>query len=142
MIQLVANGWAFGYMEQMSDLVFKLCPFCGGQPLPTQVPHGHGTAYFFRCRSCACEGPWAKSALAAVRLWNQREDVLQTPQRDTLLAIAQHLASLSASTIQLHAGEMTAQEMRSVKAVLTWQAAELMRRAVDEHHEPDAPIAG
>lgn len=47
----------------------------------------------------------------------------------TLLEVARHLASLSASTIRLHAGEMTASEMRAVRAVLQWQASELRQRA-------------
>ena len=32
---------------------------------------------------------------------------------------------ISADEIRLHAGEMTAQEMRSVKAVLKWKAAQI-----------------
>jgi hypothetical protein len=48
---------------------------------------------------------------------------------DTLLEVAQHLASLSASTIRLHAGEMTAAEMRAVRAVLQWQAREFLEQA-------------
>jgi len=50
-------------------------------------------------------------------------------QRETLLEIATHLAGLTASDIRLHAGEMTAGEMRAVKAVLGWQSRELIRRA-------------
>lgn len=55
---------------------------------------------------------------------------------DALLEIAQHLALLSASTIRLHAGEMTAGEMRAVRAVLHWQARELLQRATGSDDLP------
>lgn len=54
---------------------------------------------------------------------------------DALLEVAQHLASLSASSIRLHAGEMTAGEMRAVRAVLHWQANELLERAANRTTE-------
>lgn len=48
------------------------------------------------------------------------------------LAKAAKLLSISADTIRLHAGEMSAQEMRSVRAVLQWKKAEI-ERLINEH---------
>jgi Lar family restriction alleviation protein len=49
------------------------CPFCGGDGLPDSVIADNGEArYFIRCRSCACEGPWARSATGAIHWWNMR----------------------------------------------------------------------
>lgn len=47
---------------------------------------------------------------------------------------------MNASTIQLHAGEMTAGEIRSVQAVLKWKAAEIRRMAGEDSQssEPQA----
>jgi hypothetical protein len=55
---------------------------------------------------------------------------------DAMLEIAQHLASLSASTLRLHVGELTAAEMRAVRAVLHWQAMELLKRTTRLGFEP------
>lgn len=41
------------------------------------------------------------------------------------LAKAAKLLDISAATIRLHAGEMSAQEMRSVRAVLKWKKTEI-----------------
>lgn len=45
------------------------------------------------------------------------------------LEVAAKSLEMSADTIRLHAGEMTAQEMRSVQAVLRWKAAEIRGKA-------------
>jgi hypothetical protein len=45
--------------------------------------------------------------------------------RQMALREAAQTLKMSAQTLRLHAGEMTAQEMRSVQAVLKWKAAEL-----------------
>jgi hypothetical protein len=39
------------------------------------------------------------------------------------------MLEMSDATIRLHCGEMTAQEMRTVKAVLKWKAAEMRDEA-------------
>jgi len=39
--------------------------------------------------------------------------------------IAAHMLMMSDAEIRLHAGELTANEMRAVQAVLKWKAAEL-----------------
>jgi len=49
-------------------------------------------------------------------------------RRQAFLEAADAL-DMSPATIRLHAGEMTAQEMRTVQAVLRWKAAELRDRA-------------
>jgi Lar family restriction alleviation protein len=55
----------------MADL--KPCPFCGGEGVPASKPHSSSdTAYFIRCTSCACEGPWFKTPGNAVQFWNTR----------------------------------------------------------------------
>jgi hypothetical protein len=58
------------------------CPFCDGdKPYPVKVLRdGYANfpndpdayAHTIRCRSCAAEGGWAKSATGAVRNWNRR----------------------------------------------------------------------
>lgn len=57
------------------------CPFCGGVgDLVSQLRAGYelymsdpdSRAYFVRCRSCATEGPWAKTDAGAIRQWNTR----------------------------------------------------------------------
>ena len=57
------------------------CPFCGGTGyLENILRDGYkdfpddpdARAYCVRCRSCAAEGPWAKSEYGARRLWNIR----------------------------------------------------------------------
>lgn len=67
---------------QFGDLKPLPCPFCGGTPLaerelrfgPDSDPEGPDAwAYIVRCRSCAGQGPWAKSNLwGAVSKWNWR----------------------------------------------------------------------
>lgn len=41
------------------------------------------------------------------------------------LAVAAEMLELPAQTIRFAAGEMTAQEMRTVKAILKWRAAKI-----------------
>lgn len=57
------------------------CPFCGGDGyLSSALRDGYQSfsndpdaqAYYVVCRSCAAEGPWAKSEYGAVRMWNTR----------------------------------------------------------------------
>lgn len=57
------------------------CPFCGGDGLfDCDLRDGYENykddpdayAYTIRCRCCAAEGGWAKSASGAQRLWNSR----------------------------------------------------------------------
>ncbi len=45
------------------------------------------------------------------------------------LARAAQMLELSPQTIRLHAGEMTAQEMRTVQAVLTWLRGKIQAEA-------------
>ena len=45
---------------------------------------------------------------------------------------AAKLLDVSAATIRLHVGEMTAQEMRSVRAALAWKAREIEATAALE----------
>jgi hypothetical protein len=47
---------------------------------------------------------------------------------DAFLEAAKML-EMSQAAIRLHAGEMTAQEMRTVKAVLKWKAGEIRGKA-------------
>ena len=56
-----------------------LCPFCGGEGLLESVEHGKGSEerdWYYRCRSCACEGPWFKTKGLALRFWNTRAAAL------------------------------------------------------------------
>lgn len=58
------------------------CPFCKGEPIPDKTLRGVGYvgqeddpdawAYTVRCRSCAAEGGWAKTASGGERNWNMR----------------------------------------------------------------------
>lgn len=57
------------------------CPFCKGEPIPEralrdgyegQEDDQDAWAYVIRCRSCAAEGGWAKSASGGERNWNMR----------------------------------------------------------------------
>jgi Lar family restriction alleviation protein len=50
----------------------KPCPFCGGEPIDDDERHGDGLAHFWRCRSCAAEGPWTKTRTDALIAWNRR----------------------------------------------------------------------
>ena len=57
----------------------KDCPFCGGignmgrvDRYPDCDIQEDKYAYYIRCVSCACEGPWAKSESSATKLWNTR----------------------------------------------------------------------
>lgn len=57
----------------------KNCPFCGGKPKPdkeliTGRKDGDidAWAYYVRCISCACQGPWFKTEGNAIRFWNMR----------------------------------------------------------------------
>jgi hypothetical protein len=57
----------------------KICPFCGGIGSMAKVDRYPDCdiqedkwAYYVRCVSCACEGPWAKSETSATKLWNTR----------------------------------------------------------------------
>lgn len=53
----------------MSELPTLLpCPFCGG----TAYIEDERSPFCVTCESCACEGPWAKRAGLAIKLWNQR----------------------------------------------------------------------
>ncbi len=50
------------------------CPFCGGEPIKTSAVADGGEARFFvTCRSCACQGPWAKTLGNALKYWNMRK---------------------------------------------------------------------
>lgn len=63
----------------IGDHSLLACPFCGGEGLLDSYAEDNGDArYTIRCRSCACEGPWAKSAGGAARWWNYRKDELVT----------------------------------------------------------------
>jgi Lar family restriction alleviation protein len=63
--------------------LLKACPFCGGEPLLAKVTCPNGLEqYFFRCRSCACEGPWGKSEGTAVLMWNMRTKHEKWPLRN------------------------------------------------------------
>ena len=62
----------------MSDNL-RPCPFCEGEALRDKIlrdgcKYGEPDdwAYFNRCRSCAAEGPWAKTPGNADRMWNAR----------------------------------------------------------------------
>lgn len=48
------------------------CPFCGGKGVPDTVEALRETHHFIRCLSCACEGPWARSASGSAYWWNMR----------------------------------------------------------------------
>jgi hypothetical protein len=48
------------------------------------------------------------------------------------MTLAADQLHMSAQTIRLHAGEMSAQEMRTVQAVLRWKIAEINQMAQDE----------
>jgi len=51
----------------------KNCPFCGGKAVAATVTADNGELrHFFRCLSCGCEGPWAKSESGAVHWWEMR----------------------------------------------------------------------
>lgn len=52
----------------------------------------------------------------------------ETGRADAFLEAAKML-EMSQATIRLHAGEMSAQEMRTVQAVLKWKAAEMRGKA-------------
>jgi len=45
---------------------------------------------------------------------------------------AADMLKMSQATIRLHAGEMTAQEMRTVQAVLKWKAWEMREKANEQ----------
>lgn len=63
----------------MTDTTLKPCPFDGGEGVLDNRPHGdHSTAYFIRCRSCACEGPWARTEKGATVWWNMRQPEVAT----------------------------------------------------------------
>lgn len=76
--ELVA--WAERYGQRVSGEL-KLCPFCGGTatmesgPRFEHDPECEGPDskwYAVKCRSCAAQGPWAKSESGATRWWNMR----------------------------------------------------------------------
>lgn len=59
------------------------CPWCGpgeGNLTTDVTAHGDQHAASVRCRSCACEGPWAKGTTReeaerrAWAVWNKRFD--------------------------------------------------------------------
>lgn len=61
--------------------------------------------------------------------WQLPKDALEA-YRDGLRHAADML-EMSSQTIRLHAGEMTSQEMRTVKAVLAWRARVIRSKAHD-----------
>ena len=60
----------------MSAAPLKPCPHCGGEDpiLEMAEPSGEidNSRCSYRCRSCACEGPWGKSEPSARGWWNRR----------------------------------------------------------------------
>lgn len=90
--------------------VLKPCPFCGGVP-----ELRGGWACFVECK-CGCETAGYDRSEDAITAWNQRVPLTSAPDLSKWL---------QADHIRLHAGEMTAQEMRTVQAVVRAMLAEL-----------------
>lgn len=50
----------------------RACPFCGDSR--ARVERRSAQCWFVFCASCACEGPWHKTTVVAIRMWNKRHD--------------------------------------------------------------------
>lgn len=77
---------ATGHDARLEELL--PCPFCGGGAVEHSVLRDgydkwpddpDARAHSVRCRSCAAEGGWAKSASGARRWWNSRVAALRAP---------------------------------------------------------------
>ena len=95
------------------------CVFCGGEPaLWTEEDSNHMiTDAWVECDLCHAKGPQANTEIEAAAKWNVAELVKIgiESERARCAEIAEEWQN--ASFARLHAGEMTAQEMRTVKAV-------------------------
>ncbi len=70
----------------MGDAMHMCCPFCGGDRIlltETRAQVSSRVEYSVRCGSCAAEGPWFQSPVAATRAWDRRTE----PARKTATII-------------------------------------------------------
>ena len=79
----------------MSEL--KACPFCDGKGERLEIcgvekAETDESQLYIRCKSCACEGGWAKSKAGAIFNWNLRpiEDTLNNRIAELEEIIASH----------------------------------------------------
>src|SRR5437667_9760718 len=92
----------------------EACPHCDGEGQFVR-PLGYNYRERLTC-------PWCKGTGRAVK---------PMPDNTTLIAnhIADKIESYTTADILLHAGELTAQEMRTVKAIQKWWVAEIRQFA-------------
>lgn len=73
------------------------CPFCGGSARLGSALHNGQWTSCCTCDSCAAVGGWAKSAPAAVRMWNMRPAEPKAPNRSPGSSAGIHCAHASCS---------------------------------------------
>ena len=81
------------------------CPFCGGNSIVDRTLRDgcidgepDAWAYFVRCFSCACQGPWTKNSSGAQRLWNNRPMFAQALRQTRLRALEEALDLIARTT--------------------------------------------
>ena len=62
-------------MKEVSQVIFKPCPFCWSTDTAfviAPVPHSDVFEYHVECHSCKATGPLVTDSKRAVELWNER----------------------------------------------------------------------
>lgn len=118
------------------------CPFCAQSLMPNNnqddlYVRRYGTHYQHPRGDChLSDHEVSPSEIAA---WNRRA-ALQAPPADVMRALEALEAKNTPSTIRLIAGEMTAQEMRTARAVLTWAISSLRAALAAPTQPSPAPV--
>lgn len=108
-------------MNETREDELKPCPLCGMAAVEATYKTLTGADYMVGCNRPCSVTTFGVDRATARRLWNSRPG-----ETAAVLAERERCASktvMGDQTIRLHMGEMTAQEMRSVKAALKLVAA-------------------
>lgn len=121
------------------------CPFCSGQGrLQSKMREGYedhaldqdAYAYYVRCISCACDGPWFKNEGSAIRSWNQRPQITAiTKQRDELreaLETAKNWLYRNRKYSHQNQGVCVTEENKSCECLM-W--TRVPKKFITDHHE-------